>query len=189
MAKPHLKKIDPLQIYMHALGFHVAENALGMLTLGPNLQLGAQVVQANMVLSAFTTELFLKCLICIETTLTPQGHHLFELFKQLRPDTQHKIIHLWDTEIIPVRDPQWKIIENGIPGGGDRFKRDLPEALTASSRTFERIRYSYEPGSKEGDFNIGDLPRVLRRVILQLKPEWASLGRDVKAVSGLQPGQ
>lgn len=85
VAKAPLTNIDPLQIFMHALGFHVAENALGSLTLAPNTQLGAQVVQPTMVLSAFTTELFLKCLICLETNLTPQGHHLFELFEQLSP--------------------------------------------------------------------------------------------------------
>jgi hypothetical protein len=182
MARPSLANIDPLQIFMHALGFHVAENALGSLTLTPNTQLAAQVVQPTMVLSAFITELFLKCLICLETTLTPQGHHLFELFEQLKPATQDKIIHFWNTHIVPVRDPEWKFIENSQYGGAKKFKRDLPVALSDSSRAFEKIRYSYEPNSQDGDFNIGDLPRVLRRVILEMKPEWASLGRDVKAV-------
>jgi hypothetical protein len=189
VAKAPLTNIDPLQIFMHALGFHVAENALGSLTLAPNTQLGAQVVQPTMVLSAFTTELFLKCLICLETNLTPQGHHLFELFEQLKPATQDKIVHLWNTHIIPVRGPEWKFIENSQYGGTKKFKRDLPGALSDSSRAFEKIRYSYEPGSQNGDFNIIDLPRILRRVILEMKPEWASLGRDVKAVPGFSRDQ
>jgi hypothetical protein len=168
---------------MHALGFHVAENALGSLTQTPNAQLGGQVVQAQMVVSALTTELFLKCLVCIETKLTPQGHHLSELFKLLKPQTQSKTIHLWDTHIVPVRDPQWKIIENSLQGAAEKFKRDLPGALVAASRAFERIRYNYEPDSKTASFYVGDLPRILHRVILEMKPEWGNLGRDVKKVA------
>jgi len=185
MAKrPPLKGIDPLEIYMHGLGFHVAENALGNLTLTPNTQLGAQVAQPCMVLSAFTTELFLKCRICLETTLTPQGHHLFELFEQLRPATRSRMIHLWDTHIVPHRDPEWTFIEKTQYGGGNRFKRDLPGAISDSSRAFEKIRYRYEPESKVSTFNIVDLPRILRRILLEGKPEWASLAPDVTAVPG-----
>jgi hypothetical protein len=174
---------------MHALGFHVSENALGSLTRTPNTQLAAQVVEPTMVLSAFTTELFLKCLICIETGLTPQGHHLFELFEQIMPATQSKIIHLWDTQIVPHRDPEWKFIESKQYNGDKKFSRDLPGALSDSSRAFEQIRYRYEPNSKQSDFNIIDLPRVLLRVILEMKPEWANLGRDIKPVPGFARDQ
>jgi hypothetical protein len=141
-----------------------------------------------MVLSAFTTELFLKCLICLENGLTPQGHHLFELFEQLRTATQAKIIHLWDTQVVPHRDPEWTFIENSRYGTAKKFKRDLPGALSESSRAFEQIRYTYEPNSKNAYFNIGDLPRVLHRVILEMKPEWDSLGRDVRPVPGFSRG-
>lgn len=174
---------------MHALGFHVAENALGMLTMNPNAQLGGQVVQASMVLSAFTTELFLKCILCIETTLTPQGHELFELFKQLKSPTKAKIIHLWDTQVVPAREPQWKFLENSRFAGAQKFKRDLPGALSASNRAFEKLRYGYEPGSQDAEFNIGDLPRILHRIILRMKPKWASLGRDITALPGFPPRQ
>ena len=114
---------------MHAVGFHAAENALGTLINQPNTQLAAQVVEPTMVLSAFTTELFLKCLICLETTLTPQGHDSFELFEQLKPATQQKLVHIWNTHIVPRRDPEWKFIEKIQYGGAKKFKRDLPGAL------------------------------------------------------------
>jgi len=168
---------------MHGLGFHAAENALGKHVGGPNVQLAAQIVEPVMVLSAFTTELFLKCLICLETTKTPQGHHLFELFEQLTPETQAKITHLWDTHVVPFRDPEWSFIE--AQPGVRKMNRDLPGALNASSRAFEKIRYGYEPKNRENsDFNIVDLPRALRHVILEMKPEWDNLGRDVKPVPG-----
>ena len=139
--------------------------------------------KANVVLSALTSELFLKCLLCIETTLTPQGHHLSDLFNQLRPETKREIIHLWDTNIVPVRDPQWTMIEADL-SKGSTFCRNLPGALVAGSRSFERMRYHYEPTSQIGAFNLGDLPRILRRVILQRNPDWANLGRDVRPVPG-----
>ena len=111
MAKQPIENIDPLQIFMHALGFHIAEDMLGRLTATSNIQLVAQVVEPTMVLSAFTTELFLKCLVCLETTRTPQGHHLFELFEQLGPETQRKITHLWNTHVVPEREPEWRFFE------------------------------------------------------------------------------
>lgn len=180
MAKPYLKNIDPLQIYSHAMGFHAAEDALGRLTLHPNTQVAGQVVQPGMVISALTTELFLKCLVCIETTQTPKGHHLYQLFSLLTPETRSKIIDLWDTHIVPARTAMWDAIEQHQNPKGYKIGRSLPAALLASSMAFETIRYNYEPDCRESEFNIGDLPRILRRIILQLRPEWTILALNVK---------
>jgi len=185
MPKTPLENIDPQKIYLHALGFHTAENALGKLTGSFDPQYGSQVVEANIVLSALTSELFLKCLICIETKLTPQGHHLGELFKQLTPKTQRSIIELWDTHIVPAREQMWRLIENSQ---GTKLKRDLPSALFAASRTFEKLRYSYEGNLQDTTFYIGDLPRILRRIILEMNPAWANMGRLVTAVGDIRPG-
>jgi hypothetical protein len=184
MAKPHLKNVDPFKIYMHAMGFHVAEDALGRLTLNPNQQLASHVVQPNMILSALTSELFLKCLVCMETTLTPKGHHLFELFKLLKPDTRDGIIKMWDIYIVPQRTQMWDVIDQHH---GGKIARDLPGALLASSRAFETIRYEYEPTIQQSEFNIGDLPRILRLVVLEKKPDWANFGRNVMPVPSVGP--
>ncbi len=172
---------------MNALSFHVAEDVLGRLTLGPDMQLAGHVTQPNIVLSALTSELFFKCLICIETRLTPQGHHLDFLFHQLRPETSSEITHLWETHIVPLREPQWKVMESSL-SKGSKFCRDLPGALKAGSRTFERMRYQYEPASQIGAFNLGDLPRILRRIILQKKPKWTNLALDVEQIDDPPPG-
>jgi hypothetical protein len=182
MVKPHLKNVDPLKIYMHAMGFHVAEDALGRLTLNPNQQLSSHVVQSNMVLSALTSELFLKCLVCLETTLTPKGHHLFELFELLKPDTRDRVVKMWNIYIVPKRSQMWDMIDQHH---GGKIARDLPGALLASSRAFETIRYEYEPDSQKSEFNIGDLPRILRILILEKKPEWANFGRNVMPVAAV----
>ncbi len=188
MAKPYLKGIDPLQIYLHAVGFHTAADAVGRLTLGPNTQIAGQVVRPNMVLSALTSELFLKCMVCIETTNIPKGHHLFELFNLLTAETRNKIILIWDTYVVPAREPMWRMMEQHQTLLGKKIDRDLPGALLSSSRAFEAIRYSYEPESKEADFYISDLPNVLRRVVLHMKPEWENLGLDIQPVPGFGPG-
>jgi hypothetical protein len=137
-----------------------------------------------MVISALTTELFLKCLACIETKQTPKGHHLYELFNLLTSETRTKIIDLWDTHIVPARKSMWDAIDQHQKPTGKKVGRSLPAALLASSRAFETIRYNYEPDCAQSEFNIGDLPRILRHIILEMKPEWATLGRDVKPVPG-----
>lgn len=52
-----------------------------------------------LVLSAFASELYLKCLITIETNETPDGHDLERLFARLQVPTRHEIDGLWDTDI------------------------------------------------------------------------------------------
>lgn len=68
----------------------------------------------------------------------------------------------------------WDAIEKDT---GVSVKRDLPSALMAGNRAFEKARYNYEGQSKDTNFYISDLPRLLGRVILEKKPEWASLRR------------
>ena len=89
---------------------------------------------------------------------------------------------------MPLRDPMWRKVEATF-GNGETFKRDLPNALKAGSRAFEKIRYSYEPESKGSQFYISDLPRLLGYVILEKKPEWANVRRKVSEVPGEFPPQ
>jgi hypothetical protein len=187
MARQPLKNINPLDIFMHARGFHAAEDYIASINLSQNPQLALEMSQAAMVLAAFNCELFLKCLICIETGLVPSGHYLDELFDQLAPGTRARIEHIWDSEIVPMRNPMWTKTEE-VFGKGDTLKRDLPSAIKAGRRAFEKMRYSYEPDSKDSQFIIGDLPRLLYYVILEKKPEWTRLQRKVSEVpGGFQP--
>jgi hypothetical protein len=183
MAREPLKNIDPLTIFMHAKGFHIAEDYIGSINISQNVQLALEMSQAVMVLAAFNCELFFKCLICIETGLVPPGHDLDDLYDQLSPETQARCEEMWDTEVVPLRDPMWKKMEKDV-GKGDTLKRDLPSAIKAGRRAFEKMRYSYEPESKGSQFYISDLPRLLYRVILEKKPEWARLQRKVSQLPG-----
>ncbi|WP_028346070.1 hypothetical protein [Bradyrhizobium murdochi] len=183
MPKPFLKGIDPKNIFMHARGFHLADAVIGNFNIDENPEMGAELVQPAMVLSAFNSELFLKCIICIETGDVPTGHHLVYLFNLVSPKTRSRIEHIWNTEVVPLREPMWRTIETKLPAIELPIKRDLPSALMAANKAFEEIRYSYESKNKKSRFYVSDLPRVLGRIILQLKPEWEHLRRSVKEIS------
>jgi hypothetical protein len=181
MARPDLKNVDCKKLYMHARGFYLAEEFLMSIKLDDNPQLALEMSQTAIVLSALNTELFLKCIVCLETELVPQGHYLDRLYSRVSQTTRKRIEHIWDTELVPHREPMWKKIEATF-GKGETLKRDLPSALSAASRAFEKIRYSYEEDSTETQFYISDLPRILGRVILEMKPEWGRLQRRVSLV-------
>jgi hypothetical protein len=80
----------------------------------------------------------------------------------------------------------WVKIENSF-GDGRKIARDLTSALAGGSTAFEKIRYSYEDDNEEVQFYIGDLPQILGRVILEMKPEWRNRRRRVQEVAGADP--
>jgi hypothetical protein len=185
MAKLPLKNIDSAKLFLHAAGFYKAEQILSNIDIDKNPQIGADIGPAAMVISALNSELFLKCLICIETELVPQGHHLFSLFGQLSAPTRARIEELWDHEVVPLRDLRWKQIEAAL---GRPIKRDLASALEGGSTAFEKIRYSYEGNNDDVEFYISDLPQILGRVILEIRPEFAQLRRRFSEVPNIAPG-
>jgi HEPN domain-containing protein len=79
------------------------------------------------VLGALTTELFLKCLISIETGKASHGHDLKELFDELSPETRARIERAWDNDIVPLRNKEWDDIERF----GLEMPRDLPSELVS----------------------------------------------------------
>jgi hypothetical protein len=188
MPKPDLENIDPQLIYMHARGFYTAEEIIGKISFSRDPYLAAEVSPAVMVISALNIELFLKCIVCIETGLTPQGHHLDYLFGRLSSATQARAEQVWDTEVVPLREPTWKKIETAL-GHGQTLARDLPSALKAGSLSFEKMRYGYEGKSAETQFYISDVPRLLGRVIIEMKPAWANLRRQVSELNNPPAGQ
>jgi hypothetical protein len=179
-----LKNIDPKQIYIHAMGFFYVEQILGNLNLDP--QSMADIGQCPVVLSSLNSELFLKCIICIETSRVPRGHHLDELFKLVSPTMRKRIQQIWDAEVVPFRAKMWDQIDAATTGR--RVPRDLPTALRGASKTFEKIRYSYEGNIQNVEFFVGDLPRILRRVIVELRPDFLGLRRRFSEVRPLDLG-
>ena len=169
MLKP---QIAPEKIFEQADGFY---RALAVLRAVPleTLHTAATLVEPVIVLGALTTELFLKCLICIETGDTAHGHKLKGLFDQLSEATRARIQDLWDSRVAMRKSKEWdKLEEFGL-----KMPRDLASALAKGSTAFERIRYSYEGNTEGLHYYLEDLPGLLEQLILEMKPEFEAYRR------------
>ena len=71
-------------------------------------------------------------------------------------------------------------MEASTPTAGKRVPRDLPVALTCANKAFEKVRYVYEGDSADVTFVLSDVPTLLRRVILEKRPEWRNVRRRVE---------
>ncbi|MFP5468765.1 MAG: HEPN domain-containing protein [Alphaproteobacteria bacterium] len=129
----------------------------------PNLLL----MVAQIVNSSFSSELYLKCIIIIESGDSPHGHDLEKLFNQLKNETKNIIETRWNAE----RFQQWAILDEvDRLAGGPVNARTLRVALAREGKSFESWRYAHEPG-KLPNFSLGSLPTILNAHILDIKPE------------------
>jgi hypothetical protein len=103
----------------------------------------------------------------LEGKRPPNTHDLFDLFKKLSPSTQDAVEEEWDI-ITELREPMNKDLDAQLP---TPIPRDLRGAIKESRDSHDRLRYVYEAG-KQFRFVVGDLPMVLRRVILGKNPTW-----------------
>jgi len=129
------------------------------------------IAAPHMVLSAFASELYLKCLLCLEKGSVPQTHNLKALFRDISTLAKKRIEQIWDAYAAsPGVQELWKFIESTT---GKPFHRDFAAVLERSSTAFNELRYLHEDNS--GSFLAGDLPQMLRTVILERRPLWATL--------------
>jgi hypothetical protein len=179
MKKSPQNKIDPQQMFLHGDGFVKAKVILE--NIDPNnIKLNMAIAAPVMVTTALAIEIFLKCLNCIESGEVPHGHHLKNLYDSLVPATRKRIDELWDTHVVPMRTRDWDQIALAMK---ENFPRDLPGMLIGGNEAFEKIRYSYE-GKMDGvKFFLGDLPKLLGQVILEKKPEWTNLERNLQTLA------
>jgi hypothetical protein len=168
MKGPPQPKLDPQQIYLNGCRFQFASERLRDAN---HLRPGDFELLAypSMVLSAFASELYLKCLICIETGTVPDSiHSLKKLFRQINRRYQSQVEDGWKLQVQrPDIVQSLAMIEAQY---GVKVPRDLDWALDAGSHGFVQIRYIYEGAQTK--FLLGDFPQILRAVILQVKPEW-----------------
>lgn len=168
MSRSDRRQFDPLKIYMKAEGFSLAHDMLCAAEMPIHRRMLTGT--AGVVLSALASELFLKCLISIQTGTTPRGHYLKELFDRLEQPTRKRICAIWDAEVVPRHSATWDTMEKAI---GIPVPRDLPTALKLANKAFEKLRYSYEGDIHGVAYLLGDLPTILRRIVLEIHPEWA----------------
>jgi HEPN domain-containing protein len=172
LAKRNRQKhnIDPSKIFVQAHRFFRATKMLYEKAkddpLGPD-----ELVLPAATLSAFTCELFLKCLICIESGDVPRGHNLQALFEKLSVSTKARVEEMWD-EYAKHMAPSW---DQGELDMGLKIARDLPSAISAGSRAFELIRYRHEDHPDDFQYNLDVLPHMLGCIAFELRPDWKEI--------------
>lgn len=183
MANQARTGIDPAKVFEQADCFYQALYFL--CNVHPdNDQVAVTLGEPVMVLGALTIELFLKCLACIETGIVPRGHNLKELFDKLSEPTRQRIQQRWDDGITRHRAPQWDDLEKRT---GVALPRDLPTALAFGSDAFERLRYSYEGNTEDLLYCLQDLPALLGRIILEMRPEYDAARRKPLPIPASRP--
>ena len=117
--------------------------------------------------SSLSSELYLKCLILIETGNIPHEHDLAKLFDGLRDETKQVIENEWNAG---TAKQSTVLDEIDRRAGGAITARTLTEALAKEGGAFVNWRYAHEPGPL-CNFSLSNLPAILRRQILAIRPE------------------
>jgi len=132
----------------------------------------------TVVYGAFSFELYLKCLIAIETgKKPPSGHDLRRLFNRLNEGTQVRIKE-WFNNPTDEHEIQWRESLRNLPPeapkemGGEFYTFD--RVLDSSARAFTDFRYIFEHGEykQNANWNADYLVHCTRQAILELHPEW-----------------
>ena len=140
------KNLDARMIFNHAERFHWSNYRLRETT---DAAVSKLILIPALVLSAFASELYLKCLHCIDSRKTPSGHSLESLFYAL-PEIRRKRIEVAWNEMMTDQEELLKVRDKKL---GVKIPRDLPTALSHADRAFEQLRYEYE------DSNLRAMPQ------------------------------
>jgi hypothetical protein len=156
--------LDPRKIFVHATKFHEADHRLRNTVPPDRPEDVPKIAHPAMVLSAFASELYLKCLLCIEKGSAPEEHNLKKLFNGLQLETRRRLEDLWDEDIR--RPERMKVIDavRKLPGG-EKLRLDLPYMLDIGANAFIELRYFYE--KEQAFFLVSDFSNLLRKVVLE----------------------
>ncbi len=165
---------------MHAERFRIADHVLrGDAVLE---EVGASVAGPSMVLAAFASELFLKCLFVIETgRAPPEVHELRKLFLQLSEDARAEIEDSWNEYVSqPKKANIYEMIERSV---GRPIPRDLRWSLRVGGDGFTGLRYAHEPQHAKTTFLLGDFHFMVRQAILRRRPQWSKLRHTAEEIA------
>ncbi|CUU20835.1 hypothetical protein CDS [Bradyrhizobium sp.] len=172
--------IDPLRIYIQAERFLFADEKLRSREVLISPEIGSYVALPCIVMQAFSIELYIKCLICLEGHPIPRGHHLKNLFDRLNGKTQKELSVLWTAD-----NESREAFRKMLPAQfHSAVSDDVRQALSDGARAFEELRYAHE-GEPACRFYIDTIPRMLRQIIWQRKPDWRGLGPGHRPLASL----
>lgn len=159
------RKIDPQRIFITGEAFlEVCKVLVAALNAG-NRNILALVLATN---SALTLEMYLKCLLLLETGSTWHGHDVYKLFKHLPDATQSELATAHDKFVAdnPVLKAKW-MDSTGV-------ELDLESLLKAGRDTFVKFRYAWEEIPSKTNWGLNGFIKCVREYILKLHPEWES---------------
>jgi len=117
----------------------------------------------------FSVELYLKCLVWLETGAPRQrGHSLVSLFGLIAPARQARVKHHYDAFIGPHRD---RIEATPAPDFGPG-STEFGSALQVASDGFADWRYAYERNMVSGPNLAQYFAYAVRRSIIEVRPDW-----------------
>ena len=146
----------------------------------------AQMIMARVTNHAFALELYLKCLIAIETNAKPpRGHNHKDLFNALTKRSQQRAESYYNEHMrCDPGTPGW-IAEYRQQGMDPNDFLNLRVALSKAVGAFEMYRYAYERNLTS--YMLGPLEPVVRQIILEQKPEWVASAQPTPTCETLTP--
>jgi hypothetical protein len=148
---------------------------------------GLECTVAMVTNNALANELYLKCLIIMETgDRVLFEHDLRKLFVQLAGDTKTDIARRFNRDYAAKQ--ALALINN--PEFAEMVKRgpkNFDEALDSGARAFIDWRYIYEGDSFGKPYALLELPNILEQLILERKPSWDNFKLSATRLDGPQP--
>ena len=151
------KAVDPKLVFQAAESFRAGSLTLANHGLLPYLF-------PMVICSAYSLELYLKCLILIEGGKSGSLHDLEKLFSKITPESQEIVRASYEA-----RRPKVNAGLAAIPVP----KTDFDFVLHWSAKAFEHFRYAFEGlvHSQEG-WMAGPICDCVRERIVELRPDW-----------------
>lgn len=158
---------DPKEIFQTAEKFYQAVRLMGHEIYRHHIEL----VLPQCITSAFCAELYLKCIVTIESESgdTPKGiHDLRNLFDKVSDKSQKKIKDWHDK--IDAADPTRNLRIKMHPDS----PRTFDEKIASCRGVFKAWRYAYEDGGQIGasSWPGGAITASLREFVLDQHPDW-----------------
>jgi hypothetical protein len=162
--------INPEAIALHATAFDRTIHLLSLLPGNVTDVLATPMV----VVSAFSSEVWLKCLIFIERLTNDPNyqeiiniHDLHKLYLETSDASKKKLQEKWAVFMTEMPDAANFLMSRD----GERIGPELERALQAGGDTFLQMRYIYE-NRRYSSFILFSFRSMVREVVLDLKPEW-----------------
>lgn len=164
-------KTNPREVFSAASGYLAAYVALSTASDQSDQQL-SDLIMPKCAIHALSTEIYLKCLILVESGKLHHHHDLARLYALISQESKDRIEKEWEDYWIeqPRRQYPPEVADN-LP---DALKepRSLKVSLRASRHAHEIFRYIYEPDKPDAGMFIHPLPWFLHKLILEKHPEW-----------------